>query len=362
MTQLQREVAQYQEAQYAPATAKAIRTARRAYTAFCQEYGQWPEPSTGITDAQLNCFVALLARRVKYATILNYVSLGVRTFHEEYGIPWAPTATRYTCRATLKGIRRLKGDVKSQKLPITTEILRKIHSKLDHTAPNDILFWAAATISFFALLRKGQVAATTRTGAAADTHLLQRSDISRCKEARTWITLRHTKTVQYRERIINIPLPHISGSRLCPTAALKRYLSVSSEARGILFQEYSASSATWVPYTYTHFIHRLRTCLSTIGIDPSAYAGHSFRRGGATNALLAGISIPAIKALGDWSSDAYLQYLDINTRLRTEAADKIVHAVRQGDRRRPADDRSSHHRHAMRPPRARPTTPRRARR
>ncbi|CAH3184844.1 unnamed protein product, partial [Porites lobata] len=39
--------------------------------------------------------------------------------------------------------------------------------------------------------------------------------------------------------------------------------------------------------------------LSLIGVDPKLYAGHSFRRGGASFAYQSGVPIELIKALGD---------------------------------------------------------------
>ncbi|CAH3162812.1 unnamed protein product, partial [Porites lobata] len=39
--------------------------------------------------------------------------------------------------------------------------------------------------------------------------------------------------------------------------------------------------------------------LTTMGIDPQSYAGHSFRRGGASFAYQSGVPVELIKALGD---------------------------------------------------------------
>ena len=50
-----------------------------------------------------------------------------------------------------------------------------------------------------------------------------------------------------------------------------------------------------------------------IGVDPSQFSGHSFRRGGATFAHRMGVSPLLIKLMGDWSSDAYMSYIDHTT-------------------------------------------------
>ena len=44
--------------------------------------------------------------------------------------------------------------------------------------------------------------------------------------------------------------------------------------------------------------------------DTRTYAGHSFRHGGATAPILAGVSDTAIMAHGRWSSQAYHAHFD----------------------------------------------------
>ena len=57
-------------------------------------------------------------------------------------------------------------------------------------------------------------------------------------------------------------------------------------------------------FTHSTFLSHLRTCLCIIGIKPQRYAGHSFRRGGASFAYEAGLPIDMIKLIGDCKSDA----------------------------------------------------------
>ena len=51
--------------------------------------------------------------------------------------------------------------------------------------------------------------------------------------------------------------------------------------------------------------------LKDIGLPAQMFAGHSFRRGGASFAMQAGLPGEIIMQLGQWSSDTYLQYLEI---------------------------------------------------
>ena len=55
----------------------------------------------------------------------------------------------------------------------------------------------------------------------------------------------------------------------------------------------------------------LKSRLALVGLDPSLYSGHSFRRGAASSAAAAGYSDYEIQLLGRWRSDAYKLYIDI---------------------------------------------------
>jgi len=59
-------------------------------------------------------------------------------------------------------------------------------------------------------------------------------------------------------------------------------------------------------FVYRDFMSCLNSFLSCQGINPSGFGTHSFRRGGASFALEAGVSIDSIAVMGDWKSDALL--------------------------------------------------------
>ena len=74
------------------------------------------------------------------------------------------------------------------------------------------------------------------------------------------------------------------------------------------------------PVTYSMFITHLGLCLRRIGLNPSLYSGHSFRRDGASFALQCGIPAEWIIMQGDWSSDSYQRYLDPSFEHRVQLA------------------------------------------
>ena len=53
---------------------------------------------------------------------------------------------------------------------------------------------------------------------------------------------------------------------------------------------------------------QVREALVSLGLDPQAYAWHSFRIGAATTAARAGLEDSVIQSLGRCSSGAFLRY------------------------------------------------------
>jgi len=53
---------------------------------------------------------------------------------------------------------------------------------------------------------------------------------------------------------------------------------------------------------------KIKLAVSSIGLNPAEYSGHSLRSGGATDLFAAGVPFYAIKKRGHWSSDAALLY------------------------------------------------------
>ena len=56
-----------------------------------------------------------------------------------------------------------------------------------------------------------------------------------------------------------------------------------------------------------------------LGVPPDLYGTHSFRRGGASFALEAGVPLDTISLLGDWKSDAMFLYLHMPLSQRVAA-------------------------------------------
>ena len=121
------------------------------------------------------------------------------------------------------------------------------------------------------------------------------------------ITIKQSKTDPFRKGV-ELYVGR-ANSDLCPVAAVLSYLTCRGTGPGPLFVLGGGQGLT-----RSHFVSLVRSALDLVGVDQSAYCGHSFRIGAATTAAARGIEDSVIKTLGRWESLAYLQYVRIPRR------------------------------------------------
>ena len=114
------------------------------------------------------------------------------------------------------------------------------------------------------------------------------------------------------QRVLQLPLPYIPGSPVCPLTALRAYLANSLRPnQSPLFG--CRSHGSFQPILAHQYSAFIKASVAAIGLEPKKYASHSFRRGGATFALACNALTAFIKTQEDWQSDAYLVYLQLSS-------------------------------------------------
>jgi hypothetical protein len=205
-----------------------------------------------------------------------------------------------------RGVARALGKPPVQKRPITLDLLRLIYLKLDMSVSADIAFWAACLLCFFGLLRKGSLLPESKSEIS---HCVLRSDVI-MREDSFVLKVRHTKTVQFGQRMLVIPYVVCDDFSLCPVRNLLIHLIQSPmKPADPLFSYLSRGKACG--FTHSSFVDKLRAIISGLGIDSTRFSGHSFRRGGCTLCFQAGLSVLEIKRRGDWKSQAFERYIHI---------------------------------------------------
>jgi hypothetical protein len=200
-------------------TLNSYRTGLASYEKFLSVQGlenKWPSSTDNITH-----FIAYLSLQgLSFRTAQLYTSaIGYKCKVSGY-----PDVTQhFVVRKVLKGLTRLK--IKADiRLPITTVILNKLVSVLPGICYNkyeDKMFKAAFTLSFWGLLRIGEIALSKGNNAG---QILAVDDVKLTLD-KLVIHLRFSKTDQAGKGV-SIEIPKITGSTMCPFLNVSEYLAI----------------------------------------------------------------------------------------------------------------------------------------
>ena len=288
---------------FSASTRRTYAASIRSYFSFCAQHHLPPLPATTVTTSR---YVAYLARSKAFSTIQQYLST-LSVLHLELGLPH-PTQDNYSIYSLRKAVRRAKASPTSYKLPISVNQLGKIYHLLDKDNISDAQLWAIVVCCFYGLLRISNVTVPCESISDPKRTLL-RSDINFSPQGCT-LQLRWSKTIQFHERILEIPLPHRPGKVTCPVAALLHFFQlagpISSSAPAFAYISPRGRISAPTPATIRA---RLSKLWVRLGLSPSAFNTHSPRRSGASHLLSQGVPLEAIKTLGDWHSDSVFSYL-----------------------------------------------------
>ena len=171
--------------------------------------------------------------------------------------------------------------------------------------PKDLATWFAILVGFYGFLRKASLVPRSATKPGDNCLLI--SDLSVSDDHKLIrVTVRHTKTLQFRNRVLSIPMLAVPDSVLCPVRAWAAWCKFApSDAELPLFSFVrSRVRGEFSCVTHSSLVARLRELISLTGHDSSLYSGHSLRRGGAEFCASTGLSNIVIQLRGDWKSHA----------------------------------------------------------
>ena len=216
-----------------------------------------------------------------------------------------PIREDYNAQILLRGVKRELGTAQSPVDAITPQHLLQIKAALTFKSVLDHSFWCACLVAFYGLLRPGNF---TVQGVFEPNKDLRRIDLL----PTSWgyiLQLRYSKTIQFREKVMEIILPRVNNA-LCPASALLTLLRLGTALNPDPLSPLFIVD-TSRPMTYKMFMSVLGQCVLKSGIQ-ARLSGHSFRRGGATWLSRLGVPLDIIKQLGYWSSDAVARYIEPN--------------------------------------------------
>ena len=278
----------------ADSTYKTRRCQWRHYLQFCALFELAPLPASSETVC---LYLTYMAETFVYSSIVNYLS-AVWVLHRVNNVSHINIHDQ-SILMTLRGIRRVLGDSSTSAAPITVSDLRKIFRIMDLTKSEDVAFWLSLIMGFRALLRKSNL---FEEGLA-----LRVCDIT----YRPWgllLTIRRTKTICFKERVLEIPLVSVPFSEFCVrfySLCLMNMVSYPTHQSHLLS---FMRGQNYYQCTYQWFSNRLSSACGVLGL--SKYTSHSLHRGGAMALENVDVPLHDIKVIGDWKSLSVLLYLE----------------------------------------------------
>lgn len=260
---------------------------RKAYRSDLAHFTEWG----GSLPATADMVARYLA---DYAEVLAPSSLARRVatlskVHEANA--WPNPCRSEIVRATLQGIKRVKGTAQDQARPLLREDLFILLDALGDD-PRGKRDRALLLVGWAGGFRSSELVG------------LDRTDIEEVREGLV-LHLRRSKTDQTGQgRKIGIPL---GRTRHCPVAALSAWLSVLSVDDGPIFRPVDRHGNVQPDRLRSDAVSTiLRNRLASAGIAPDGYSGHSLRAGLATSAIKAGVPTYKVRAQTGHASDLML--------------------------------------------------------
>ena len=209
-----------------------------------------------ISSDYLCLYVAYLARTLKASSVplyLNFVSL----FHKELGLP-NPIAGNWLVSFTLTGVMRLRRCLPVPKLPVSPSMLVSIRSRLNLNISLHASFWAICLTAFFGLFRKSHLLPVSSGKYTVCKHFCKADFIP--FSGGYLVRVRWSKTIQFHQREVFIPLVRIPGSPLCPVTAISHAFSLcaADPPEAAAFSWRASFGPSTCIFTYRRFMRLFR--------------------------------------------------------------------------------------------------------
>ena len=220
--------------------------------------------------------------------------------------------------SSLKGLKAQLSRPVRQKLPFTVSHMLKFYNILDLSNMKHLSCWCSMLLAFFGCLRLSNIVPPSMSKFDPLKHL-RRSDI-RFENNIVLIFYKWSKTNQNASKVSWIPICTVSDERF----NVKVYLE-------LLFACVKApGNAPLLAFDRTQFHTRctlsnlLDVCVSQAGLSLEDYSWHSFRRGAAMFAFDLGLADSAVQLFGDWSSQAFKNYVEFSFKRKVSVSETIA--------------------------------------
>lgn len=305
---------------YAEGTKRNHRSNLKQFIIFCVKFGKPVCPTNRDT---LMAFARLEAATMAYDSIKNIFS-SIKFLHNALNESFPDDD--WQVESTLKAIKRELAGAAHQTLPITPQILMKMYLFIDTNTAKGLADWACFLTSFYCLLRKSSAVPASLTKFNPMTGLSRQKISFPSNHDICMVLLNHSKTNQFGNHSMIIPMVTNPVNSLCPVFHMKELFARFQLDPSLPAFSYVEKNKVKC-ITYDGFTKELRRLLNAAGYKASSYSGHSFRRGAATHLYSLGADSLLIQASGDWRTDCFQRYIFLSLEQRLQAQQKMAYNV-----------------------------------
>ena len=197
----------------------------------------------------------------------------------------------------------------------------------------DMVTWTAALTAFHFFCRASEYCATLADGSFDVSRVLRRCDViflrggqqiheSLMEADEVQVTFGKTKTSAGGETRAQ----HRADHELCVVSALAAMCSrrTYSHPEEPLFSWPQGSRRPGRGVRYVDMMTLVKDAGVALGEDPKDYGTHSYRRGGATAYMTAGVAYERVRIFGRWKSDCARRYIEPWAGMMAEAAHLVA--------------------------------------
>lgn len=280
----------------APQTRKTYKRFMKRFQTFCQKANNM---------SVLPSSVHMIAEFISYLYVQQYSASSISSHlsaiafcHKLAGFD--DPCQNFVVQRAILGCRK-KCKVSDSRMPILLEDLHRMVFACQHLFHNfeKHLFQAIFLVAYHGFFRIGELLPNEK---GKFSKVVQLEDVEFRKHV-IYIHLHFYKTRKSsREHLISI---YKTGKKFCPHKALKRYVKLRGHHLGPLFLTSEGS-----PVSTMLFSRSFSKVIEFIGLSPRVYKPHSFRIGACSQAILSGMPVSTVMALGRWSSfNAFKRYI-----------------------------------------------------
>ena len=270
-------------------------------------------------------FAELMAITSGYDHIKNIIgSLGF--LHKILDLPFDRDSFRL--RLTLQSLKRKLARAPLQALPISVDHLKRMYKFINIDDNEDLAIWTSILVGFFGLLRKKNLVPEDLKDLDTFKILTVRKICLDVPRGVALVLVNFAKNNQFGQKQLIVPLIKNDCQALDPVYHLNLLFSRTDappDSPAFSFRKKGRLSSV----SYRSFTARLKSLLSSAGLSPEKYSGHSLRRGGATFLHACGASHLQIQACGDWASAVFTRYLFVSLDQRLQSQIMMAKNIQQ---------------------------------